>query len=132
MNAYADDTLYEYSALHGLECWLRRFIRAYQITAVFLGLAFITTVCLALAWLFCANEKLTFCWWTTFLAVGICGIIADNINAVSLADIAITALIQITLYLLAITSAHTLATITRPQQTYFAARPFTAKKGAQP
>ena len=122
MNAYADDTLYEYSALHGLECWLRRFIRAYPIT----------TVCLALTRLFCANEKLTFCWWTTFLTVGICGIIADNINVVSLADIAITALIQITLYLLAITSAHTLATITRPQQTYFAARPFTAKKGAQP
>ena len=32
MNAYADDTLYEYSSLHGLECWLRRFIRAYQYT----------------------------------------------------------------------------------------------------
>lgn len=32
MNAYADDTLYEYSPLHGLECWLRRFIRAYQYT----------------------------------------------------------------------------------------------------
>ncbi len=30
MNAYTDDTLYEYSDLHGLERWLHRLIRAYQ------------------------------------------------------------------------------------------------------
>ena len=47
MNAYADDTLYEYSDLHGLERWLHRLIRAYQYIALASILTLLTIACLA-------------------------------------------------------------------------------------
>ena len=52
MNAYADDTLYEYSDLHGLERWLHRLIRAYQYIALASILTLLTIACLA----WCSNQ----------------------------------------------------------------------------
>ena len=52
MNAYADDTLYEYSDLHGQERWLHRSIRAYQ----YINLAAILTLLVITCFVWLGNQ----------------------------------------------------------------------------